>query len=552
MADKNDDPIKAGTSSGTSKRPHATLDLKATEINATPQPAPASSYASSGTAKSDSKPQQKPTDTEAGKASLASASTSQSKSDRTMNAPERKRGGFFSHLAASLIGAILALAAAEWALPQLGLSGSTSRLADTATALDARVKLLETKNAAPLSSEANEATESRLAALEQTVTSIADIKDSQSRLVAETKAALASAASDAGEPEQLTRLSAVENKLKALADAGANDPNAGRLEQLAALTGKVADLETSLATQLTALRKSVAEDVEGRILSATEASEAAKSGTQRIDRDVASVKSDAVRIEERLLAMKTETDRTAAAAKLTQEQSSALKSELDGLKSSTAKPSDIAAALGPLTQKLAGLEQDLQAIVKAEGERQANSQRIVLALELQNLKRALNNGQSYSAEFEDVQKTVGSNIDLSSLAKFKDQGVPSPDELAKEFRTAAYAAIDSETEPENASVVDRLIAGAKSVVRVRKVNHTPDDKTTEAIVGRMENDLKEGRLSDALAQAQDLSPKAQDAMQPFLNMIAARISIDNAVAAIEAKLKSSLSTSSATTPSTQP
>ncbi|PPC80564.1 MAG: hypothetical protein CTY39_11170, partial [Hyphomicrobium sp.] len=176
----------------------------------------------------------------------------------------------------------------------------------------------------------------------------------------------------------------------------------------------------------------------------------------------------------------------------------------------------------------------------------------VLALELQNLKRALNNGQSYSAEFEDVQKAAGSNIDLSSLAKFKDQGVPSPDELAKEFRAAAYAAIDSETEPEDASVVDRLIAGAKSVVRVRKINHTPDDKTTEAIVGRIENALKEGQLSDALTQAQDLSPKAQDALQPFLNKIAARVSIDTAVAAIEAQLKSSLSSSSATTPSTQP
>lgn len=552
MADKNNDPIKAGASPGTPKRPHATLDLKATEINATPQPAPASSYASSGTAKSDSKPQQKPTDTEAGKASPGSAASSQSNSDRTMNTPEKKRGGFFSHLAASLIGAILALAAAEWALPQLGLSGITSRLADNATALDARLKLLETKSATPVNTEASTAIESRLTALEQSATAIADVKDSQSRLVAETKAALASAASDAGEPERLTRLSAVEDKLKALADAGANDPNAGRLEQLAALTGKVADLETSLATQLTALRKSVAEDVEGRILSATEASEAAKSGTQRIDRDVAGVKSDAVRIEERLLAIKMETDKTAAATKLTQEQSTTLKSDLDALKSSTAKPSDIAAALAPLSQKISGLEQNLQSIVKAEGERQANSQRIVLALELQNLKRALNNGQSYAAELADVQKASGANVDLSILEKFKDQGVASPDDLANEFRTAAYAAIDAETESDDASVVDRLIAGAKSVVRVRKINHTPDDKTTEAIVGRMEIALKEGRLSEALIHAQDLSPKAQDAIQPFLDKVAARVSIDSAVTAIEAQLKSSLSSSSATTPTIQP
>ena len=554
MADKSNDPIKTGAAAGaSSKRPHATLDLKATELGATPQPAPPSSYATSGPDKIDPKSNQKKPDAgPAPSSSSTGAATSASSTARPEYVTSKKRGGFVSHLAASVIGGVLALAGSEWALPQMGLSGNTSRFADTATALDARVKLLETKSATPINAEASTAIESRLAALEQSATAIADIKDSQSRLVAETKAALASAASDAGEPEQLTRLSSVEDKLKALADAGANDPNAGRLEQLAALTGKVADLETSLATQLTELRKSVAEDVEGRILSATESSEAAKSGTQRIDRDVASVKSDAVRLEESLLSIKTEADKTAAATKLAQEQSTILKSELDALKSTAVKPSDLAASLGPLSQKISGLEQNLQSIMKAESERQANSERIVLALELQNLKRALNNGQNYAAELEDVQKTAGRNVDLSVLAKFKDQGIPSQDELAKEFRTAAYAAIDAETEPADASVVDRLIAGAKSVVRVRKINHTPDDKTTEAIVGRMEMSIKDGRLSEALTQAQDLSPKAQAAIEPFLNKIAARVSIDSAVSDIEEKLKSSLSPSSAPAPTVRP
>ena len=65
---------------------------------------------------------------------------------------------------------------------------------------------------------------------------------------------------------------------------------------------------------------------------------------------------------------------------------------------------------------------------------------------------------------------------------------------------------------------------------MRKVNHTPDDKSAEAIVGRMETALKEGRLADVLGEAKQLSPKAHAAAQPFIDRVAARVSVDTAVA----------------------
>ena len=129
--------------------------------------------------------------------------------------------------------------------------------------------------------------EIRVANLEQTAQTIPALSEGQRRLVAETKAALASAASDAGSPQLIERLGKVEDRLKALADAGVNDPNASRIEQLAALTGKVSDLETSLATQLAALRESVAKDVEGRIQSARKPAKPrvpARSGSTRTSR----------------------------------------------------------------------------------------------------------------------------------------------------------------------------------------------------------------------------------------------------------------------------
>ncbi|MFN0219350.1 MAG: hypothetical protein ACKVP4_11105, partial [Hyphomicrobium sp.] len=269
---------------GGGKRPHATLDLKATEIKETPisqsASAAASATASVASKGADTKtPGPAPAasysenskDKAASAAKVYGADTTAQLSAMAGPAPATasKRGGMFSHLAAGLVGGVLALTGLQWAVPLLHKDDPASRLADVTTSLTQRLAALE-KKSPDLTAVATEV-DQRIATVEKSVSEIPELRQAHARLVAETKAALAAAASDAGEPEQLTRLNALEGKFKALVDAGANDPDAGRLPQLAALTGKVADLETSLSTQLTELRKSVAQDVDGRILAATEA-----------------------------------------------------------------------------------------------------------------------------------------------------------------------------------------------------------------------------------------------------------------------------------------
>jgi len=134
----------------------------------------------------------------------------------------------------------------------------------------------------------------------------------------------------------------------------------------------------------------------------------------------------------------------------------------------------------------------------------------------------------------------------------KETGVPPLAELNKDFRVAADRAIDADAEPDNATVVDRLWAGAKSVVRVRRVDLKPDDKSAEATVGRMQVALNDGRLPDVLEAAKDLSPKAQDAVRPFLDKVSARVSVDTALANLESQLKSSLATGSQQTAKPSP
>ncbi|HWB47005.1 MAG TPA: hypothetical protein VG900_16345 [Hyphomicrobiaceae bacterium] len=100
--------------------------------------------------------------------------------------------------------------------------------------------------------------------------------------------------------------------------------------------------------------------------------------------------------------------------------------------------------------------------------------------------------------------------------------------------------IDAESEPPNAGVVDRLLNSARSIVRVRKAGNDPDDMSVEAIVGRMETALKGGRLGDVLAEGKKLPPKAALAGEDWLKQVQARYSVDQALAEIDAALRTSL------------
>jgi hypothetical protein len=564
MADNKSTTTGSGQSGG--KRPYATLDLKATEVRTTPEdaaksatrrasdvprPAPARSYAAGAESQSaDEWPGDTKAKASATGASTASSTESKSKEPAAAGLPKR-RGGFASHLAAGVAGGVIALAAAQWALPEFGNHSDTSRLqADTAS-LAQRLNTLEKNEAQSPPSADLSSVEERLASLEKSVQAIPALTDGQRRLVAETKAALASAASDAGSPQLIERLGKVEDKLKAMAEAGANDPNPGRIEQLAALTGKVSDLETSLATQLAALRASVAKDVDSRVQAATEASEAARAGTQRIDKDVAEVKGTIAHLEETVNATTAANSQIAAGLKAAQDQASALKTTLEDVKTSAAKPADIAAAIAPLSERTAALERSVQGVLQDDSARKESARRVVLALELQNLKRAIDSGRNYATELGNVKKVAGNHTDLAPLEQLQDAGVPSLADLTKEFRAAANRAIDADA-PQGSGVVDRLWAEAKSVVRVRRIDLKPDDKSTEATIGRMQVALNDGRLGDVLEAAKDLSPNAQAAAQPFLDKVAARVSVDRVLAALESQLKSAIASGAPAVPKPLP
>jgi hypothetical protein len=220
-----------------------------------------------------------------------------------------------------------------------------------------------------------------------------------------------------------------------------------------------------------------------------------------------------------------------------------LRQSLDALKNSVEEQLKQAAKAGdvaPVMGKLAAFERELQGVLRTEGERSAGTRQMLLALEVSNLRRALDRGDSYAHELEAVRKAAPASLELGGLESSSRSGVPTLGALTQDFRRAANAAADAEREQPGASVLDRLMSGARSIVRWRKASYDANDSSVEAVLARMETALKDGHLAEVLAQGKRLPPKAASAMGDWLRKLEARTAADRAIADIEAGLKSSL------------
>ena len=454
-----------------------------------------------------------------------------------------------THLAAGLAGGLLVLLGADAVSPRVGLSqnatmGLSSEVGQRLQALEAAAK----RSPAPTGDIAQKlaAAEARLSQLDDVMKTVGQLSDQQTRLALEAKSMgekLVQPAPDAG---AATRLARLEETLKTLS-AAAGDPQQGRLPQLAAITGRIADLEATVTNQLAALRKNVTQEVDGRLAGANDASEAARVGTQRVDRELSTVKTETSQLSNRVDSVKAAAERAELGLRGLKDEAGGLRSAIEGIKGEiaaelqqVARPTDVNKAVSPVVSRLASLEDNVKGVVKGEDERRANAERIVLALELGNLKRTVERGAPFGAELAEVRRVGGPGLDLSALDRLQERGVPTVAELSREFRGLAHAIIEADAEPANASWTDRLLAGAKSVVRIRRVDQGGADTGAEAAVARIEAALKDGRLTNVVAEAEKLPAKSLAPARGWLDQVAARAAVERAITDIERQLKASL------------
>lgn len=455
----------------------------------------------------------------------------------------------FTHTIAGIAGGFLALLGAETLGPQigeqLGIPGlgtgtqQTSLMQQRLADLEAQVKKTPpTVAVAPELAQRIAATDRKVADLEKVAAEVASLREASAKLAADAKALADRTAKGEGAADA-ARLAKIEEQVAAMVSAAAADPQKQRIPQIAALAGKVADLESTVATQLSQVRQGVTKEIDARLAQAQEASETARSGTVRVDRELAGVKSEATRLGQRVDGLKTAADTLAQSVKSLQDDTVALKADVTAQMKGVAKPADVSAAIQPVTQKLAALDKSVETISKREDDRRSTAERIVLSLELANLRRAVDRGGAFAPELAEVKK-LGPKLDLKALEANKDKGVPTIADLMKDFRALSHEVIAADRVEPNAGVVDRLLSSAKSVVRVRKTEAASDDGSAEAIVARMDAALKAGQPAKVAEEAKKLSSQALAVAKPWLERVEARGAIDKALAAIDAELKSAL------------
>lgn len=591
-----------GSGSGDNrKKPSAIIDLKATEVRSKSQPASTGGAPKGGSptgtasALKASTSTGKAAETASGAAPKAGAKPTASASSTTSAAgaaatntkssgggsgaaggaggktpppaaqPAKGRGGggilsTLSHMVAAVIGGAVVLYGGADLAKQAGLP-VPERTAEVPAELTTRLASLEDKVSAPASAsvELPDAVKTQLAALEgqsETISglqsAIEELKGSQAEIAAKAEAASSNTEGVAGTvPEEVTkRIAQLEQTIETLSKAaGADGTGGGRIAQLAALSGKLTDLESTLQTQLSTLRQSVMSDIDTRLAPAAQASEAARSGTQRVDRELAETKTEVARLAQRTEAISATADRIDEALRAVREETGKLTSDVSGLKgdletqiASRATPGDIETAVKPIGEKVTALESGLEGVLKSETSRKADAQRVVVALQLANLKRALDRGGSFANELAEVKSAAGDGIDVSALDPFKDEGVATISRLSAELKSLSHDIIAATQTNTDAGFFDQMLSGAKSIVRVRRTGEVvgADPNSAEAIVAKLEQQVAAGDLAAASETAGKLPETAKVVASGWMKRLQARASVDKAIAKIEGDLKSSL------------
>lgn len=440
-------------------------------------------------------------------------------------------GRFLGHLASGAAGAVLALFGAEYAASSLGIGLPTPN-AGLLEDYGNRIGTLEQQvrenaiDAADSDVRARlKVIKSEIEALQATAKSVGTLQ-SQQQLLADKTADLEQklgGAASGGVGERLARL---EQTLATLSKTGTGD-NAGKIPQIANLLTQIEALESRVDDKLTGLTAKVA------TATSTVELDTLKATGQQLGEDLASVKANAGKIGQDITTLEAGTAQIRKDIAALRQDTQSLKSGLEGQIGALVKSEQLAA----LESQIGTLKSELASVVSRDQAREAGANRILLSLELANLKRAIERGGGFAHELAQLRGLAPAELDLTALEAHAKDGLPPDQELEREFREIAKAAIAAELAPSaDSSVLDRLWASARSVVQVRKTGNV-EGTTAEAVIARMEDRLRSGDLEGALQESQTLSGDARAAAEPWLGKLAARLQVDRAIAGIDDGLK---------------
>lgn len=192
---------------------------------------------------------------------------------------------------------------------------------------------------------------------------------------------------------------------------------------------------------------------------------------------------------------------------------------------------DLQASLKAQREQVETMVQTAQA---KEAEVAQISQNTLTRAALTRVDTALQSGRPYAAALAEYETVIGAPAP-DALAQFAQDGLVSMSALSDEFVDSARAALNAaraSQSPDETAAGSRLGSFFKSQLQARSV--TPKEGSdADAVLSRAEAALKDGRLSDSLAELDMLPDASKEKMMSWIATAAAR---QNALNTIETLL----------------
>ena len=371
--------------------------------------------------------------------------------------------GFFTHLAAGLLGGLIGVVALSLFWNKLPVRNTA---APDLTLVNSRLSKLESAPP-PAGDPALGALDARIKTLEdRKVETPPDLSDLTSRV---------------------TRLEGSMNALAETAKEGGSVPDA------AALDAKIGDLEQRL---------------QGKIDSAL----AAQQGEGTAD------------------------------LKDLQKEVEALKAKLGALAEAhlAGDTSDLAPQLTTLDQRIAKLEAALPELSTAIDRSSASAKSGAAAIAFANLRNAVAAGRPYAAELAGLKSLIPDPGDLGALPLHAETGIPTVAALADTLTKLAETSAAAPPAPAETSILDSMMASAKSAISIRRIGADATGGKPEAVLARADAALKQGDLATAIKEVESLPAQARDPFAGWLDDARARASANDSLSKLESTVLASL------------
>jgi hypothetical protein len=225
-----------------------------------------------------------------------------------------------------------------------------------------------------------------------------------------------------------------------------------------------------------------------------------------------------------------------------QKEVEALKAKLGALAEAhlAGDTSDLAPQLTTLDQRIAKLEAALPELSTAIDRSSASAKSGAAAIAFANLRNAVAAGRPYAAELAALRSLIPDPGDLGALPSHAETGIPTVPELSASLTKLAEASAAQPPAPAETSILDSMMASAKSAISIRRIGADTTGDEPAAVLARAEAALQQGDLAAAIKEIETLPAPSRDAFAGWLDDARARASANDTLSKLESTVLASL------------